>query len=371
MRAMRTAVLALAGMVSTAAQAAPYAGLLNQFNEIVFGSVVSGSETEGRAVIGGTLTQSGAGMYCFQSSDGSGPCGASPLPATTPTVTGVTVGAATQSLGALTVYGDVNGSGVTGQKGNVFIAGTNTGALSLPGNGQTAYVGTQGTSSAVGGNGNLVYGSAAPGVTAKSQNGSATTGSFALPGFASTFQTPLQYLSSSLAGLTGIVQGTSNVFTAAPTLINGVKVTVYDVNGSDLAAVIRNFSFALNGAQTVVINVIGAVGALTSNLNTFAGQDDVIWNFATQTNLTLPGWAGTILAPDAALTITGVSQGDIVAASLNQGNNEIHNYGFTGDLDFVGDPSQLGIAEPADLGVLAVGAAGLVLARRRRIAAAP
>ncbi len=366
MRAMRTAVVALATVVSTGAQAAPYAALLDQFNEIVFGNVISGSETEGRAVISGTLTQSGSGNYCFQTDDGTGPCGTASLPATTPTVTGVTVGAATQSLGALTVYGNVSGSGVTGQNGNVFIGGTNTGALSMPSNSQTAYVATQGTSSKVGGQGNLVATAVSPGVTAGSQNGSVKTGSFVLPGFAAAFQTPLQYLSSYLNGLTGIAQGTSNAFTAAPTTINGVKVTVYDVSGSNLAAAIRNFNFSLNGAQTVVINVIGAVSGLSTNLNTFRGQDDVIWNFATQTSLTLPGWAGTILAPDANLTITGVSQGDIVAASLNQGNNEIHDYAFTGDLDFVPDPTVAAVSEPGGLAVLAVGLSGVACARRRR-----
>ena len=364
--------LAMCGAVSPAAQANTYSDLLSQFNEIVFGNVVSGSETEGRAVIGGNLTQSGSANYCFQTSDGSGPCGTSSLPATTPKVGSITVGTATQSFGALTVYGNVSGSGVRASKGNIFIGGTNTGALSLTTNTQTAYVATQGTSSAVGGNGNLVYGAKSVGVTPTSQNGTVSQGTFALPSFATTFQTPLQDLSSYLAGMTGIAQGTSNAFNATPTTISGTAVTVYNVLGSNLPTVIQNASFNLNGAQTVVINVTGAVGSLPTNLNTFAGQDNVIWNFVGQGSLTLPSWAGTILATSSALTMTGVSQGDIVAASLTQGANEIHNYAFTGDLSFV--PVIAGGAsspapEPSTLAVLAMGV-GLLVSMRRRFRSA-
>ncbi|MEI7712781.1 MAG: collagen-binding domain-containing protein [Rhodospirillales bacterium] len=363
--------LAMCGTVSPAAHADTYRDLLNQFNEIVFGNVVSGSETEGRAVIGGNLTQSGSANYCFQTSDGSGPCGNSSLPATTPQVGSITVGAATQSFGALTGYGNVSGSGVTASKGNIFIGGTNTGALSLTTNTQTAYVATQGTSSAVGGNGNLVYSAKSVGVTPASQNGTVSQGTFAMPSFATTFQTPLQALSSYLGSMTGIAQGTSNAFNATPTTISGTAVTVYNVLGSNLPTVIQNIGFNLNGAQTVVINVTGAVGALPTNLNTFAGQDQVIWNFVGQGSLTLPSWAGTILATSSALTMNGISQGDIVAASLTQGANEIHNYAFSGNLSFVPvttGGSSLPTPEPRGIAImaLAIVALGAVRGRFRR-----
>ncbi len=366
-------VLAVGGAAAPAARADSYGDLLNQFNEIVFGNVVSGSETEGRAVIGGSLTQSGSANYCFQTSDGSGPCGNASLAATTPQVGSISVGAANRSFGALTVYGNVSGSGVNASKGNIFIGGTNTGALSLTTNSQTAFVATQGTSAAVGGNGNLVYGAKTAGTTPASQNGTVAQGTFVLPSFATTFQTPLQGLSTYLSSMTGIAQGTSNTFNATPTTIAGTAVTVYNVLGSNLPTVLQNASFNLNGAQTVVINVTGAVGSLSTNLNTFAGQDRVIWNFVGQGSLTLPSWAGTILAPSSALTLNGVSQGDVVAASLTQGSNEIHNYAFTGDLSFVtattGGSSLPAVPEPGTLAVLAVGLGALGLVRRgsRRI----
>jgi len=351
--------LALSFAALSGARAADtYADLLNQFNEIVFGNVVSASETEGRAVIGGSLTQSGVGKYCFQSSDGSGPCTSSTLAATTPQVGSITVGSTTQSFGALAVYGNTSG-GITAQYGNAFLGGTNTATLSAPLNSQTIYVKTQGTSSAVGGNGNLVYQTASVGVTPSSQNGTVTQGSFTLPSFATTFQNPLTTLSTALANLSGINQGTSNTFNATPTTINGVKVAVYNVTGSNLATDITNFNFTLGTADTVVINVRGSVGAL-GNLNAFTGQNKVIWNFVDQTSLTLPAWAGTILAPLAAVTLTGISQGDVVAASLNQGANEIHNYAFQGKLSFVNAP------EPASMSILGIGLGGSFVAARRR-----
>jgi hypothetical protein len=59
-----------------------------------------------------------------------------------------------------------------------------------------------------------------------------------------------------------------------------------------------------------------------------------------------------------------VSQGDVVAASLNQGGNEIHNYAFTGDLDFV--PTSKNVPEPASLALLGVALGGIGWAKRRR-----
>jgi len=355
----------LAGTLTSAAHAQNAGNLLNQFNEIVFGNVVSGSETEGRAAIGGNLTQSGAGSYCFQTDDGTGPCGSAALPPTTPQIGGITVGAATQSFGALTVYGNVSGA-VGAQYGNIFIGGTNTAGITLNGSGQTAYVNNQGTSSAVGGTGSLVYATTANGATPHSQNGTVNQGSFALASFATTFQNPLQNLSSYLGTMTGINQGTSNTFNATPTTIDGVKVTVYNVQGSNLPTVIQNFNFQLNGAQTVVINVIGSVGSLSTNLNGFAGSDQVIWNFQGPGSLTLPSWAGTILAPTDALTMNGISQGDIVAASLTQGGNEIHDYAFTGNLSFVPTGSGTTAPEPTGLAAIALGT-GVLLALRRRL----
>ncbi len=354
--------LLVAGALASAAHAQNAGSLLNQFNEIVFGNVTSGSETEGRAVIGGNLTQTGAGVYCFQTDDGSGPCSSASLGATTPQIT---VGAVAKSFGALTVFGNVSGS-VTAQYGNIFIGGTNTAGITLNSNGQTAYVHTQGTSSAVGGNGNLVYTTTANGATPASQNGTVGQGSFTPPSFATTFQTPLQNLATYLSGMNGINQGTSNTFNATPTLINGVAVTVYNVQGSNLPTVIQNFNFSLNGAQTVIVNVIGAVGSVATNLNGFTGEDNVIWNFEGAGSLTLPSWAGTILAPTDALTLNGISQGDIVAASLTQGANEIHNYAFTGNLSFVPTGSGTPAPEPGGLATVALGA-GLLLALRRRL----
>ena len=178
--------------VSNTARASSYADILSQFNEVVFGNVTSGSETEGRAVIGGNVTQTGSGDYCYQTGN-NGPCGTSPLPATTASIT---IGGNSQSFGGLAVYGNLSGSGVTAGKGSIVIGGTNTGAISMPSNTQTAYVSNQGTSSAVGGNGNLVYTTKSAGVTPASQNGTVSQGTFALPGFTTTFQNPLQYLST-------------------------------------------------------------------------------------------------------------------------------------------------------------------------------
>lgn len=361
-----TFVISAAALACSTAQASTYSDLLSQYNEIVFGNVSSGSETEGRAVIGGNLTQSGSGNYCYQTSDGSGPCGTSPLPATTASIT---VAGNAQSLGGLTVYGNVSGSGVSAGKGSIVVGGTNNGAVTLSSNTQTAYIYNQATASAVGGNGNLFYTTHPNGITPASQNGTVTQGTFTLPSFATTFQNPLQYLSTYLSGLTGNNQGTSNQFNATPTTINGVSVTVYNVLGSNLPVVIQNANFQLNGAQTVIINVTGPVGTLSSNLNAFTGSDNVIWNFVNQTSLTLPGWSGIVLAPTTAVTLNGISQGDIVAASLTQGANEIHDYAFTGNLNFV-PATPPAVPEPGGLALIGLGAA-ILLAVRGRLHSGP
>jgi choice-of-anchor A domain-containing protein len=358
--ASAAAAVALLTAPSLARATSYDASLLNQFNEIVLGNVTSNSETEGRAVIGGNLSQGGSGNYCFQSDDNTGGCATQTPSATTPQIT---VGSTTQNFGGLTVYGNASGN-INTARGNMFIGGTNTAALSLPGRSQTAYVNVQNTSSKVGGSSNLVYQSAGPGVTSGSQNGTTSSGSFTLPSFTTSFATPMLSLSTYLDGLSGVNQGTSNQFHAMPTTIDGVKVTVYHVSGANLAKDIQNFSFSLDGAQTVVIDVDGTITGSLQGLNTFSGQDDVIWNFADNTSLTLPNWAGTILAPDATLTMNGVSQGDVVAGSLIQVSNEIHTYAFTGDLDLV--PVPKAVPEPASLALLGVAIGGIVWAKRRR-----
>jgi choice-of-anchor A domain-containing protein len=319
---------------------------LSGFNMILSGNLTSSAETEGAAVIGGSLT--GATHFCFNGCTGDvGP-----------------VSPGGPSYGALTVYGNVNSS-VTMANGDIDVGGNVASGVTIEmSHNGNAYVG--GGNAGQISDGNLYVTGANTGSV---QNGTAYTGeplptTFPYGSYAGTFGNPLADLSTTLATLNPTLSITSNpgsnyVFNAMPTLQNGVLVTVYQISASLLSNMQNISGFNLNGADVVIVNVLGSTTSLP-NLNNFTGAGAVIWNLVDETGgLSISSWAGTVLAPDAAVTNNSILTGTLVANSLTQ-DAELHSQPFTGDLAF------LAVPEPPDWAVMAGMLPLLILLRRRR-----
>jgi choice-of-anchor A domain-containing protein len=333
----------------TATEEAEAQAELSGFNMILSGNLTTSTETEGAVVIGGSV--SGATHFCFNGCAGDvGP---------------VTPGG--PSYGAATIYGNVNNN-VTMANGDIKVGGNvasgTTIEMSHNGN---AYVG--GGNAGQISDGNLYVTGANTGTV---QNGTAYTGqplstTFPYNSFAGTFGNPLADLSTTLKTLNPNLiissnPGSNYVFNAMPTLENGVLVTVYQISASLLSSMQNIAGFNLNGADVVVVNVLGSTTSLP-NLNNFGGASAVIWNMPDETGgLSLSSWAGTVLAPNAAVTNGGILTGTLVAASLTQ-DSELHSQVFTGNLDFLTPAS---VPEPPGWAVLAGMLPVLALLRRRR-----
>jgi len=284
--------------------------ILRQFNLVTFGDVTGTSHVDGRALIGGDLDSS---WMVFNMH-----------------------GAPASAYAALTVGGDITGSGVHVNNG-----------------------------------GDVVVGGAAS--TTVNRNGGGTLaqdqGTAGIPDFAAT----LKASSAALAEIAGvspaIVNGNKAVFDTAPT--DGLTVYSIDLSFFDL---VNEIELALNGADTVVINVSGTSGTLQDNFlgDSFNAASNVIWNFYEATSLTFDRqFVGTVLAPYAAVTVTNNNiEGTLVADSAHIGG-EIHQRPFAGTLPSADPTPPVAVPAPAALPVFLAGLAGLGLtARRRRVAAA-
>jgi len=333
----------------SAAEVAAAQAALSGFNLVLSGNLTSASETEGRAVVGGNF--SGSSNFCFNSCNSN-----------------------TGTYGVLTDYGNVNGgASITAFHGDVHVGGNvaSGATLSMQGGGSSsAYVGGNNA-------GSISLGSLyVTGTnTGTAQNGTVHTNqplstTFPYGSYASTFGTPFADLSATLKSLTpnqtiSSNPGSNYVFNAMPTTMqNGAMVTVYQI-GAILLSGMQNMSgFNANGANLVIVNVIGDTTASFQGINNIGSAAAVIWNFPDQTDpLSLGTWAGTVLAPNAAVTNTGVITGTLVAASLNQ-SAELHSQPLTGSLSY--DLASLtNVPEPPNWAVLAGMLPILVLLRRR------
>jgi choice-of-anchor A domain-containing protein len=324
---------------------------LADFNQVVFGSLtVNSSETEGRAAVGGGFSDTTAN-FCFKNCAGNAP---------------LTVSGSTYQFGGLNVYGSASGGNALNVEGgsNLYVGGALSGsAVSLQNSGGSANVAGN-TSAAVKG-GNLYYagnntGSVEAGHTAAKVSAAVA---FPLPGFTTTFETPLTDLSNALAALTADQTLTGNALnnatiTATPAHTYAGKT--YDVVDTTVAA--------LNDQNFHGVNVSGT-GSLP-NLNEFTGAADVLWNFTSAGSLSFENWAGSALAVgDAVANTAGNFDGTLVTASMTQ-DNELHDEdAFTGSLAFVptsGGPPAL--PEPGPLALLASGFAALGVLRRAQTA---
>lgn len=125
----------------------------------------------------------------------------------------------------------------------------------------------------------------------------------------------------------------------------------------------RLFASLPNGITTV-INVAGTSLNQGGNINLKSINQSVIWNFADATSLTVKGWQGSILAPDALLTNSSAIEGSVVARAMAM-NGEVHLGTFDGTANIVQAP----VPEPAGWATMLTGfavAGGLLRRRARR-----
>jgi choice-of-anchor A domain-containing protein len=134
-------------------------------------------------------------------------------------------------------------------------------------------------------------------------------------------------------------------------------IVVFDISGSTLASDLVNhdISFTGKGVTSYIINVIGNfTDPNSTHFN--IDQEDALFNFEDATKVNLGQWGASILAPDAALTITGGGniEGSVFAKSF-LGGGELHNNNlFNGAL-----PTIAAVPEPSTWAMLFAGFAGL------------
>ena len=176
-----------------------------------------------------------------------------------------------------------------------------------------------------------------------------------LPNPLGYYTDPLTDLSTQLSGLTATT-GTSFVNGKFNAGLN-TGIVVFDISGSALASDLVNhdISFAGKGVTSYIINVIGNfTDPNSTHFN--VDQEDALFNFEDATKVNLGQWGASILAPDAALAITGGGniEGSVFAKSF-LGGGELHNNNlFNGAL-----PTIAAVPEPSTWAMLFAGFAGL------------
>lgn len=320
--AVLTAAVALSGVAASGAVAAPLTTgeILNQFNLVTFGDVSGTSHVDGRSLIGGNLTSS---WMVFNMKSGAPP----------------------STYAALTVGGSIAGAGVHLNSGGNAVVGGNVSFLNMNGHG-TAQVGGTGTV----------------------QQGTTIYGPVTIPSFEATLKDSSAALTLLAGAAPTVVNGNKALFGAAP--VDGTTVYSLDLN---FFSTVNEVELALNGADTVIINVSGKSATLADNFlgGSYAAAGKVLWNFFEAEYLTFDRqFIGSVLAPYAHVTVTNNNiEGALVARSASVGG-ELHLRPFTGSLPAAAPtPDPVAVPAPAALPVFLAGLAGLAMVWRRRKAA--
>ncbi|PWV60143.1 choice-of-anchor A domain-containing protein [Plasticicumulans acidivorans] len=292
--------------------------ILSQFNAVIFGSLTSSSEIEGRTFVGGNLSGSSS-TYATRT-----------LPAS--------------DYAALTVGGSITTSG--------WVNVNNSGSAVVAGN--VSYMNMNGGSATIGGT--------VTGIV----NGSAVTGvSLPIPDFKQTLLDFSAQLATMSANSAVTISGNTAIFSASP---DADGTAVFTISDLDFFNNINQISFNLNGADTVIINVDVVTATIAANFLAGAATqiaDNVIWNFADATELSFnTEFGGTVLAPNAHVSNSISIDGTLVADSLTQ-NGELHQYNFTGSIP--SDPATpVSVDAPSTLALSGLAACALLGAARRR-----
>jgi hypothetical protein len=179
-----------------------------------------------------------------------------------------------------------------------------------------------------------LYNSAAPGQTLLTLGGTYVTqpnnlaGHIAATDSATTqaLANSLQDYSTQLSLLPGTALTSLNNVTVSST--GGVNTQVFTVTEAVFETTNMNFLISsLDADDYIVFNVAGTDVAMSggSNFNDSGAIDwsHVLWNFYESETLSLKGFYGNILAPNATLTLTNDIYGNTAVAQLN-GYGQIH-----------------------------------------------
>jgi choice-of-anchor A domain-containing protein len=302
--------------------------LLNHYNLITSGNVISTSEIDGNALIGGNVT---GGMYNMHSTSNA-------------------------AVPSLTVGGDLQGSVQTKGKG-VNIAGNVSGSLTINdggdaymnsvsstgwvqnnanGNGSTSVVGDVSGSVNTNG-GNTIYGGTNTGFVGANGSGSVSNQPVSVPfdpaATAANAVNTLGQFSNQLA-VTDLnsnytITGGKVTFNATP---NTDGLAVFNINdGQSFFESVNEFAFNIGSATSILFNVFDdALSDYDISVNFLANSavdlaDILLWNFTDASSLHITSqFGGSILALGTDVVTHGNIEGTLVAKTLNQ-NAEIHS----------------------------------------------
>lgn len=267
------------------------------------------------------------------------------------------------SYNSLTVGGNAatwDAEGGAGGNISVQIGGNSTGQATINGNGS---VQTGGSFNSQGFNAN----------SSKTATSNVAGLQSSIAAQTTSMTSDLKTLSSYLGGLSGTA--ITNLSTAL-SFTAGAKYAVFTMSEAVFESTNSDFSKLFTSMPSNTIVVIDVAGtdldmANSTNFNSFAGYDNVIWNFTQATTLDVGNWYGSILAPNATLTQAsgGNITGSVVADTFNM-NGEVHVSTFQGSATNV----QALLATPAavpEVGtwvmmVLGFGAIGWTMRASRR-----
>lgn len=245
-------------------------------------------------------------------------------------------------------------------KGNMSLAGgDSTGTVAVGGNFSTTNPWDF--------NGNVQVGGTVTG-TYHLNNGSTLTHTALDTNYASLMSSVSDYFKNQVAD--SFINTSGNpTFVATPGADN---LAVFSVGGSIFSnqAYQNGWNFSgLSNDVTVVINVSGSTINFTKgNFNNTNYDRNIIWNFYEATSIDLSNmggqFQGTILAPNAALTISNrqINGNVYVDSFTSTGAIETHYYPYEGYLP-TGSPPP--VPEPATLGLLLPVMAGMLLRRTK------
>lgn len=367
-------VICALGVSGAPALAAPMSAseILNTYNLVVFGDLDSSSHVDGRAFVSGNAAGGDYGQHYNQL----------PVsPESTLTVGGNLTGGVNINGKGLTVGGDIATSNLNvNGGGDVFVGGNLTSSFNanFNGSGNLYAKGSVTNGANINANGGSIYlGGTVQSGTANGAHVNSPIPASVVPDVASqasemqqTMTKYSSYLSTLAANSSTGANGNKVTFTATPDE-NGLAIFTI----SDAASFFNGageFQFVLNGATSVVINVLGAGGQAINIAANFLGDiakllaTNTIWNFVDATEINIQTqFGGSILALLAHVTNYNNIEGTLIAGSVTQ-KGEIH---YNGNINV--PVSQTPI--PAALPLFAAALGGLAFAgrmrTRRRVAA--
>ncbi len=370
MRLFSVAALAAALAASPAVAAPdPAAGLqaLRELNLVVFDTLTTnGQEVEGRTFVGALAAANFTNFGIGNSNQG----------------------AAASSFDVLSVVGNATGSfrlkagyqnGANGIVGTTARVGGNVGSMDFntAGGVNGALVAGGNLTASFNINNNSVrYGGSAVG----GLNGAVKDSSLAAGGandVAAALQVQMGALQANLTGLSTLLAKmpalATITSTAAPLDYSGAQngFAVFTMTEAAFENQNANFDTLFTGmpsGMTTIINVLGTNLVEQGNLNSKLLNQTVIWNFNEAQSLSLKGFHGSVLAPNASVSNSSALEGSIVARNFTL-NGEIHLGTYNGTGSFLTPPS--GVPEPASWAMLlfGFGALGAMVRRRRDVLA--